>query len=92
MSTTRQLRPSIRQNTMSSMSRRPPRSCPGLEKMVESQVADAKSELERHVMVCIEDDMGTAQSQFEDFVRNEIHSVGDDIEDTVRTKLIDALS
>lgn len=59
---------------------------------IESQVDDAKSELERHVMICIEDDMGTAQSQLEDFVRNEIHGVSDDIEDTVRTKLIDALS
>ncbi|ROW13359.1 hypothetical protein VPNG_05459 [Cytospora leucostoma] len=59
---------------------------------IEYQMADAKEELERHVTICVEDEMGTAQSQFEDFVRDEIRNVGEEVEDTVREKLIDALT
>ncbi|KAK7737932.1 hypothetical protein SLS53_006310 [Cytospora paraplurivora] len=59
---------------------------------IEYQMADAKNELERHVTICVEDEMGTAQSQFEDFVRDEIRNVGEEIEDTVKETLIDALS
>ncbi|KUI74302.1 hypothetical protein VM1G_09973 [Cytospora mali] len=59
---------------------------------IDYQIADAKHDLEHTVLVCVEDEMGMAQSQFEDFVRDEVRNVGEDIEETVKEKLINALS
>lgn len=59
---------------------------------IDDNMAIAREDLERSVLVYVEDEMGTAQSQFEDFVRDEIRNVGEDIEETVKERLRDALS
>ncbi|ROV96789.1 hypothetical protein VMCG_07913 [Cytospora schulzeri] len=48
---------------------------------IEDQMADAKNDLEHSVLVYVEDEMGIAQSQFEDFVKSEVRNVGEDIEE-----------
>lgn len=59
---------------------------------IENQMADVKDNLEHSVLVYVEDEMGIAQSQFEDFVKSEVRNVGEDIEESVKEKLRDALS
>lgn len=59
---------------------------------IEEQMADVKDSLEHSVLIYVEDEMGIAQGQFEDFVKSEVRNVGEDIEESVKERLRDALS
>lgn len=67
----------------------------GLSELTESldtQIADVRYEFDTTTLIRIEDEMGVAQTQLEEFVRDEIRNVAEEIDDTVREKLRDALS
>lgn len=63
-----------------------------LAETVDTQIADVRYDFDTTTLIRIEDEMGVAQTQLEEFVRDELRNVAEEIDDTVREKLRDALS
>lgn len=63
-----------------------------LTENVDTQIAEVRYDFDTTTLVRIEDEMGVAQTQLEEFVRDELRNVAEEIDDTIREKLRDALS
>ncbi|KAL1878143.1 hypothetical protein Daus18300_002059 [Diaporthe australafricana] len=63
-----------------------------LAENVDTQIAEARYDFDTTTLIRIEDEMSVAQTQLEEFVRDEVRNVAEEIDDTVREKLRDALS
>lgn len=63
-----------------------------LTESVDTQIAEVKYDFDTTTLIRIEDEMGVAQTQLEEFVRDELRNVAEEIDDTIREKLRDALS
>lgn len=63
-----------------------------LAENLDTQIADVRYEFDTTTLIRIEDEMGVAQTQLEEFVRDEVRNVAEEIDDTIREKLRDALS
>ncbi|KAI3398217.1 hypothetical protein diail_9694 [Diaporthe ilicicola] len=63
-----------------------------LAQSVDTQIAEARYDFDTTTLIRIEDEMSVAQTQLEEFVRDEVRNVAEEIDDTVREKLRDALS
>lgn len=63
-----------------------------LAENVDTQVTELRYDFDTTTLIRIEDEMGVAQSQLEEFVRDEVRNVAEEIDDTIREKLRDALS
>lgn len=63
-----------------------------LARDVEHQIYDVRHEFDNMISVRVEDETGVAQSELEDFVKDELRNVAEEIEETVREKLREALS
>ncbi|KAK2615903.1 hypothetical protein N8I77_002626 [Diaporthe amygdali] len=63
-----------------------------LAQNVETQISEARYDFDTTTLIRIEDEMGVAQTQLEEFVRDELRNVAEEIDDTIREKLRDALS
>ncbi|KAJ4389342.1 hypothetical protein N0V93_006809 [Gnomoniopsis smithogilvyi] len=64
----------------------------GLAQDVENQMHDVRHEFNETIMVRVDDEVGVAQSQLEDFVKDELRNAAFEVEEVVREKLKDALS
>lgn len=58
----------------------------------ENQIYDVRHEVDDMISVRVADEMGVAQSELEDFVKDEMHNITEDIEQAVRERLRDALA
>lgn len=63
-----------------------------LAENVDTQVTELRYDFDTTTLIRIEDEMGVAQTQLEEFVRDELRNVAEEIDDTIREKLRDALS
>lgn len=63
-----------------------------LAKDVENQICDVNQEFNDTITIRVEDEMYVAQSQLEDFVKDEIRNAAFDVEEIVREKMRDALA
>lgn len=63
-----------------------------LTQNVDEQIAEVRYDFDTTTLVRIEDEMGVTQTQLEEFVRDELRNVAEEIDDTIREKLRDALS
>lgn len=63
-----------------------------LAENLDTQLSEVRYDFDTTTLIRIEDEMGVAQTQLEEFVRDEIRNVAEDIDDTIREKLRDALS
>jgi hypothetical protein len=63
-----------------------------LTKNVDDQLTEVRYDFDVTTLIRIEDEMGVAQTQLEEFVRDEVRNVAEEIDDTIREKLRDALS
>lgn len=63
-----------------------------LTENLDTQLADVRYDFDTTTLIRIEDEMGVAQTQLEEFVRDELRNVAEEIDDTIREKLRDALS
>lgn len=63
-----------------------------LAENVDTQVTELRYDFDTTTLIRIEDEMGVAQTQLEEFVRDEVRNVAEEIDDTIREKLRDALS
>lgn len=59
---------------------------------IENQIYDVRHEFDDMISVRVGDEMGVAQSELEDFVKDEMHNCTEDIEQAVRDRLRDALA
>lgn len=59
---------------------------------IENQIYDVRHEFDNMISVRVGDEMGVAQSELEDFVKDEMHGFTEDIEQAVRERLRDALA
>lgn len=59
---------------------------------IENQIYDVRHEFDDMISVRVGDEMGVAQSELEDFVKDEMHNFTEDIEQAVRDRLRDALA
>lgn len=59
---------------------------------VENQIYDVKHEFNDTISVRVDDEVGVAQSQLEDFVKDELRNTAYEVEEVIREKLKDALS
>ncbi|KAJ4410661.1 hypothetical protein N0V82_009170 [Gnomoniopsis sp. IMI 355080] len=59
---------------------------------VENQMHDVRQEFNETIMVRVDDEVGVAQSQLEDFVKDELRNSAFEVEEVIREKLKDALS
>lgn len=59
---------------------------------VENQLHDVRQEFNETITVRVDDEVGIAQSQLEDFVKDELRNAAFEVEEVVREKLRDALS
>lgn len=63
-----------------------------LTQNVDEQIAEVRYDFDTTTLVRIEDEMGVTQTQLEEFVRDELRNVAEEIDDTIRERLRDALS
>lgn len=63
-----------------------------LAQNVDEQLTEVRYDFDTTTLIRIEDEMGVAQTQLEEFVRDELRNVAEEIDDTIREKLRDALS
>lgn len=63
-----------------------------LAKDVENQICDLNHEFNDTITVRVEDEMYIAQSQLQEFVKDEVRDVALDVEDIVRERFRDALA
>lgn len=59
---------------------------------VENQIYDVRHEFNDAIAVRVDDEVGVAQSQLEDFVKDELRNTAYEVEEVIREKLKDALS
>lgn len=59
---------------------------------VENQMHDVRHEFNDTITVRVDDEVGVAQSQLEDFVKDELRNAAFEVEEVIREKLKDALS
>lgn len=63
-----------------------------LAQNLDEQLTEVRYDFDTTTLIRIEDEMGVAQTQLEEFVRDELRNVAEEIDDTIREKLRDALS
>lgn len=59
---------------------------------VENQIYDVRHEFDNMISVRVGDEIGVAQTELEDFVKDEMVNVTEDVEQAIREKLRDALA
>jgi hypothetical protein len=59
---------------------------------IDDQLTEVRYDFDTTTLLRIEEEMGVAQSQLEEFIRDEVRIVAEDIDETIREKLRDALS
>lgn len=63
-----------------------------LAQNLNEQLTEVRYDFDTTTLIRIEDEMGVAQTQLEEFVRDELRNVAEEVDDTIREKLRDALS
>lgn len=63
-----------------------------LTQNVDEQLEEIRYDFDTTTLIRIEDEMSVTQAQLEEFVRDEVRNVAEEIDDTIRDKLRDALS